>query len=65
MIKNGKNGFVVPEKDVDALYEKMKIILSDEKIEEKMGKESKKIIEEGFQYENMVNGFDKAINFIK
>lgn len=62
MIKDGENGFMVPEKDSEALYEAMKKILSDPELEEKMGKESKKIIERKFRYEHMIEGFSKAIN---
>ena len=62
MVKDGENGFMVPEKDSEALYEAMKKILSDLELEEKMGKESKKIIERKFRYEHMIEGFSKAIN---
>ena len=64
MIKNGVNGYMVPEKDSDALYNAMKGILSDPELEKKMGKESKRIIEEGVKYENMVEGFRDAIEHV-
>ncbi len=64
MIENDKNGFLVPEKNSDAIYEAMKTILSDEDLEKSMGKRSRKIIEEGFQHENMVNGFKIAIDYV-
>jgi glycosyltransferase involved in cell wall biosynthesis len=63
LIKDGENGFMVPEKDSDALYEAMKTILSDSELEKKMGEESKKIIEK-FTYENMVQGFREAIGYV-
>ncbi|TFH47249.1 MAG: glycosyltransferase family 1 protein [ANME-2 cluster archaeon] len=63
MIKDGENGFIVPEKDSDALYNAMKKILSDPKLEKKMGYKSKSIIEEGFRYEDMVGGFKEAIEY--
>lgn len=65
MIKNGENGFIVPEKDSKALYDAMKVILSNDELREKMGKRSKKIVETGFSYKNMVEGFQNAINFVK
>lgn len=61
LIQNGINGFMVPEKEVDALYEAIKKIISDPELEKKMGAESKRIIEEGFTYERMVNRFKEAI----
>ena len=64
MIKDGVNGFIVPEKDSDALYSAMKKILSDPDLEKKMGEESKRIIEEGFRYGNMVDGFKEAIEYV-
>jgi len=63
MIKNGENGFIVPEKDADALYSSMKNILIDDVVEKKMGLESRKIIEEKYRYENMVEGFKEAIEW--
>lgn len=65
MIQDGKNGFIVPERDSTALYNPMKLILSHDELREKMGKSSKEIVETGFSYKNMVEGFQKAINFVK
>lgn len=64
MVKDGKNGFMVPEKDSNALYSAMKRILSDSGLEKRMGEESKKIIEGGYRYEHMVDGFEKAVKFV-
>jgi len=64
MIKDGENGFMVPEKDSEALYEAMKKILSDPELEKRMGEESKRIIEEGFRYEHMIEGFKDAIKCV-
>jgi glycosyltransferase involved in cell wall biosynthesis len=64
MIKNGESGFIVPEKDVNALYGALKKIISDSDLAMKMGMKSKKIIEEGFRYENMVKGFEKAVECV-
>lgn len=64
MIKEGINGYIVPAKDVNALCEAMKKILSDSDLEKKMRENSKKIIEEGFTYEHMVKGFKNAIEHV-
>lgn len=63
LIKNDVNGFVVEERDVDALYGAIKKIISDPDLERKMGMESKRIIEEGFTYEHMVKGVKDAIEY--
>ncbi len=64
MIQDGKNGYVVPERDADSLCNAMCKIISDPDLEEKMGKESKKLIEKGFRYENMVDGFENALKHV-
>jgi glycosyltransferase involved in cell wall biosynthesis len=65
MIKDGENGFMVPERDSDALCSAMMKILSNPELERKMGEESKKIIENGYTYDHMVEGFNKAIEYVK
>ena len=64
MIQNGKNGYVVPERDADSLCNAIYKIISDPDLEEKMGNESKKVIEEGFTYKNMVDGFTSALEHV-
>lgn len=65
MIEEGVNGFVVPERDSNALYEALYNVLKDPEMVEKMGKSSKKLINEKFTYQNMIKGFKRAINYIK
>lgn len=65
MIEEGINGFVVPEKDPEALYQALYRILKDPGLEEKMGRASKRVIEEGFTYKNMVEGFNQAVSYLK
>jgi glycosyltransferase involved in cell wall biosynthesis len=62
MIKNGINGFIVPEKDGGALYAALKAVLADPATAEAMGEVSKKVIEAGFTYSHMVSGFQRAIS---
>jgi len=64
LIKNGINGYIVPEKDVDTLHEAIKKIISYPGLERKMGEQSKRITEEGFTYKHMINGFREAIEYI-
>lgn len=61
LIEDGINGFMVPERNVDALYKALIRILSDQKLEEKMGIESKRIISR-YSYDDMFDGFKKAFN---
>jgi glycosyltransferase involved in cell wall biosynthesis len=64
MIKNGINGFVVPERNPEALCEALCKILSDSELEKRMGESSKIIINEGFTYQNMIDGFNQAVNYL-
>ncbi len=59
MIKD--NGFIVPEKDSVALREAIDTILSNDKLEKNMSIRSKEIIDNEFQYSNMINAFKNAI----
>jgi glycosyltransferase involved in cell wall biosynthesis len=61
MIKNGVNGFIVPEKDSGALYAALKAILANPATAEAMGDASRKVIEAAFTYDHMVDGFQRAI----
>jgi glycosyltransferase involved in cell wall biosynthesis len=64
LIKNGENGYVVESGNTEQLYKVTKKILSDPELEERMGEKSKRIIEKGFTYENMVDGFRSALNLV-
>ena len=61
MVKSGINGFIVPEKDSDALYKAIKKIISEPELAKRMGEKSKRILEQGFTYEHMIKGFMKAV----
>jgi len=65
LIKDGVNGFVVKNSDVESLYQALKRILDDPKLAQIMGAESKKIIEERFTYERMIKGFKDALTFVE
>jgi glycosyltransferase involved in cell wall biosynthesis len=65
MIKDGINGFMIPEKDSDVLYGAMKKIISDPELEKKMGEESKRVVEQEFTYEHMIDGFRQAIEYVR
>ena len=62
MIRNGINGFIVPEKDSVALCNAIKSVLADPEKAKAMGEASKKVIESGFTYAHMVSGFQNAIS---
>jgi glycosyltransferase involved in cell wall biosynthesis len=61
LIKQGVNGFIVPENDVQALAKAINRIISDEELAKRMGQRSREIIQSGYTYEHMVKGFKNAI----
>ena len=52
---DGYNGYLIPTKDVDALVEKLDILLSDTKLRQEMGKNARKYAEENFSIETVIN----------
>ncbi|UTB32583.1 MAG: glycosyltransferase family 4 protein [Methanobacterium sp. ERen5] len=65
MIKEGENGYVVPERNSEALKIAILTVLSDPELIEKMGLASKKLIETKFRYDNMIQGFNQAIEHVQ
>jgi len=61
LVKHHLNGYVVPEKNVNALYEAIKTIISDEKLRANMGTASQDIIKQKFTYYHALEGFNEAI----
>lgn len=55
VIKDGFNGFLVPPDDVDALIEKMLLLLSDKDLRERMGAQGRLWVEEFFTKEHMIH----------
>lgn len=52
---DGYNGYLIPTKDVDALVEKLDILLSDRNLRQEMGRNSRKYAEENFSIDVVIN----------
>jgi glycosyltransferase involved in cell wall biosynthesis len=65
LIKQGINGFIVSENDVQALAKAIDRIISDEELAKRMGQKSREIIVQGFTYEHMAGGFKQAIEYCR
>jgi len=63
LVKNGVNGFVVPEKNSDVLAEAINKILKDNSIREKLSKNAKEGIKL-WTYERQAKGFLDAVKYI-
>lgn len=51
---DGYNGYLIPTKDVDALVEKLDLLLSDASLRQEMGKYSRKYAEENFSIDVVI-----------
>jgi glycosyltransferase involved in cell wall biosynthesis len=63
LIKNGVNGYIVKEGDAEELSKAIEELLKDPERMRKMGLESKRIVENDFSFDKMVEGFVKAIRY--
>jgi len=63
LVQDGKNGFVVPEKDTNALREAIGKLLSDEPRRRQMAQSATEIIR-FWTPEQMSSGFEQAIEFV-
>lgn len=59
---DGYNGYLIPTKDVDALVEKLDILLGDAKLRQEMGKNSRKYAEENFSIDVVIERHLKIYN---
>lgn len=63
---DGYNGYLIPTKNVDALVEKLDILLSDAKLRQEMGKNARKYAEENFSIdvviERHLNIYQELVN---
>lgn len=57
LIINKKNGFLVPPKDSKALSEAIQTLLTDKNLRENMGKSSRRIIEERYSIDKIVDRY--------
>ncbi len=63
LVRDGINGYVIPERNVYALYQALRKIIANKYLRKKMGIESKKIVAGKFDWDHMVQGFKDAIIF--
>ena len=64
-VNNGKSGFLVPERDIDALSKKLNYLIENPQIWENMGKEGRKHVIEKYDKEkilkNIIKKFEELI----
>jgi glycosyltransferase involved in cell wall biosynthesis len=65
LVEDGKNGFIVPERDSLALKKAMETLLRDDDLRRRMGREARDKIERWGGPEQTVLGFVEAIEFVR
>jgi glycosyltransferase involved in cell wall biosynthesis len=56
LVKNGVNGYIVPEKNPDALFEAMEKLIFNDELRLQMGNEARKTIIDRFTYSHVIDG---------
>ena len=54
VIKDGENGFLVEPLNLESLREKIKTLLLDDKLQERMGRKGRRIVEEKFNWDKII-----------
>ncbi len=63
-LKDGVNGFVVPCGDINALAEKLDLLLTDDNLRKEMGRKAREEILTAASLENFAAGFLQALDFL-
>ncbi len=64
LIEEGKNGFIVPERDSNALAKALDTILGDNRLRQKMSEDARNTIQHWTQ-EKMMQGFHEAVHYVE
>lgn len=64
LVVHGKNGFIYPAKDQNALYNYLRRLALDEMLRNKMGTESGQILKEWRETASAIEGYKKALDYV-
>jgi len=65
VFKNGEHGFLVKPGNVDDLVDKLKIVLQDKALAEKMGQAGRKLVEDKYTWGKVGKRLDLIYHFVK
>ena len=60
IVKNGYNGFLVPPKNIDMLFEKIKQLIENKNLSEEMGNNGRKLVEKYFSQDIVFSKTNKV-----
>lgn len=64
VIDDGENGFLVEPCDKEALHDKIKLLISDDELRDRMGSQGRKKVEEEFIWDRVVDEIERTYSFI-
>ena len=53
-VDDGYNGFLIPVKDIDALADKLELLIGNDALRQEMGKNSRRLAEDNFSIDQVV-----------
>lgn len=62
IVKHGENGYIVPQKDEEALKEKLQILVDDKELRQKMGSYGRKLAEEKYDVKKVSEMWWKVLS---
>ena len=65
IVQNGENGFLVPPGDPDKLSEAIELLVNDSHLREQMGKMGRRVFEERFTKERMINALEATYDSLQ
>jgi glycosyltransferase involved in cell wall biosynthesis len=63
-LTNGRNGFIVPENDIDELKDKIMLLLRDDELRDQFSRNAREVILNEASIENMFRGFLDCVTFL-
>jgi glycosyltransferase involved in cell wall biosynthesis len=63
-LKDGVNGFIIPEGDIEQLTEKLKILLTNDALREKFSQAARNEIITNGHIDRMCEGFVNALQYV-
>jgi glycosyltransferase involved in cell wall biosynthesis len=64
LVQHGRNGYLVPMRDAEAMAEAILLLLDNAHERRRMGQESRKIVEQTFAWESIARGYQQVYGVV-
>ncbi|RJP62043.1 MAG: glycosyltransferase family 1 protein [Candidatus Auribacter fodinae] len=64
LVQDGYNGFIVDTEDMDSFYDRLMRLINDNQLRREMGRNGRKIIEEKFSLQSMIDKYDTLYRYV-